>query len=304
MKVQVGVKSDPIESRYTFDWLFDLMADFHLRHMQLGSFYAMYELEDSWFVSLARRAERKGIQISSVFTSHRELSGFMSGDPSMEAATRRSWEKLLRIASAVGARSAGSSAGPLMRDTPQAREEGIRCYVRHMKELARMARGHGLRALTVEPMSSIFEFPSTAEDIRLLDAELDAFRGSDPDSMAPLYYCADISHGVADASRSVVADNWRMFELEIPHMWELHFKNTDSIFNSTFGFSREEQKRGIVDLSRLKGLIEANAERFPGKQLVGYLELPGPKVGRDYTDNQLGKMLRESLQELVAVFGA
>jgi ribulose-phosphate 3-epimerase len=152
-------------------------------------------------------------------------------------------------------------------------------------------------------MSSLFEFPSTPGEVARLDAEFDAHLAANRDSAVPLYYCADISHGVADVQEKVVADNWDMFEREIPHMWEFHFKNTDPIFNATFGFSREERARGIVDLTRLKGIIERNADRFPAAEVTGYLELPGPKTGRDYTDCALGKMLSDSLEALTEVFG-
>ncbi len=303
MKLHLGVKSDPIEYRYTFDWLFGVMAEFGLRRLQLGSFFAMYEVEDAWFTELRKRAEKKQVRISSFFTSHRELGGFMSGDPHLEAATRRSWERLIHLASITGADSAGSSAGPVMRDRPGTREAGIQCYFRHIKELSLLARRKGLSALTVEPMSSVFEFPATPEEVRRLDGESDAYYSANLDSAVPLYYCADISHGVADAEERVIADNWQMFELEIPHMWEFHFKNTDRIFNSTFGFSREERERGIVDLTRLKALIEKNADRFPRPDVTGYLELPGPKIGRDYADCHLPKMLADSLEALTRVFG-
>jgi hypothetical protein len=32
--------------------------------------------------------------------------------------------------------------------------------------------------------------------------------------------------------------------------------------------------------------------------MTGYLEIPGPKVGRDYSDPLLGRMLMESLEAL------
>jgi hypothetical protein len=58
-----------------------------------------------------------------------------------------------------------------------------------------------------------------------------------------------------------------------------------------------------VDLERLRALIDANADRFPVRELVGYLELPGPKTGREYSDHLLGPALGESLAALKAVFG-
>ena len=44
--------------------------------------------------------------------------------------------------------------------------------------------------------------------------------------------------------------------------------------------SADEQARGIVDLARLKELIERNADRFPARELTGYLEINGPKIGQ------------------------
>jgi ribulose-phosphate 3-epimerase len=107
---------------------------------------------------------------------------------------------------------------------------------------------------------------------------------------------------MADAEGRVAHDNWSLFEMEIPWMWDFHFKNTASIFNSTFGFGPEERERGIVDLERLKRLIDGNADRFPVREITGYLEIAGPKTGRKYTDNHLKRMLVDSLEALKSVY--
>jgi len=303
MKVHLGVKSDPIESRYSFDWLFDIMQGQGIHRLQVGTSYPTFSAEDQYFKRLRAKAEKKDVRISSLFTSHRELGGFASGDPLLEQDARRGWERIIHVAALLGAESAGSNAGITMRDQPHLRERGIRVFFDSVKGLLRTARSAGLKTLTVEPMSSIWEYPSTASEIRELTAELDAFTAANPDSTVPLLLCGDISHGVADAEGRVVHDNWSLFELEIPWMWEFHFKNTDAIFNSTFGFGPDEQARGIVDLHRLKDLIDQNAGRFPARAVTGYLELGGPKVGREYSDPQLERMLVQSLEALRAVFG-
>ena len=89
-------------------------------------------------------------------------------------------------------------------------------------------------------------------------------------------------------------DNWSLFERQIPFMGAFHIKNTDRHFDATFGFSAEERRRGIVDLERLRGLLERHAGRFPVRPLVGYYETGGPKIGRDYSDRNLERDLRES----------
>jgi hypothetical protein len=302
MKLHLGVKSDPIENRYTFEWLFDLLRGLGVHHVQMGSSYPTFSAEDSWFLRLRAQAEKRDVHISSVFTTHRELGGFASGDPVLEAGARKGWERLIHVASLVGAGSAGSNTGIVMRDQPHLRESGIRRFSEQGRSLLGIARRAGLSALAIEPMSSVWEYPSTPDEVAALMADFAPYHAANPESTVPLLLCADISHGVADAEGRVVHDNWSLFEREIPWMWEFHFKNTDAIFDSTFGFSPKERERGIVDLHRLKGLIDANTDRFPAPDVIGYLEIGGPKLGREYADRHLERMLVDSIQALKAVF--
>lgn len=304
MNLKLGVKSDPIENRYSFDWLFGVMAELKVTELQMGSSFPTFTADEDYFRRLRRRAEARGIRIASLFTSHRELGGFSSGDRSLEATARWGWERMIRVAALVGAKSVGSNAGIVMRDQPELVEPGLACFFKNMKELMKIARREGLDALTIEPMSSTWEFPSTPAQLARLTSELDPVHVHDPDGTVPVYLCADISHGLADEQRRVLHDNWTMFELEIPWMWEFHFKNTDAIFNSTFGFSEAEQARGIVGLERISAILERNASRFSTPSPIGYLELPGPKLGREYTDVLLKGELVESLAALRRFFPA
>jgi len=301
MNFHLGVKSDPIESRYSFEWLFDLMAGCRVHRLQMGSSSPVYFAGDEFFRGLRRTAEKKGIRITSMFSSHRDL-GFAHADPLLDDSTRRGWERMIHVASLVGAQSFGSNACLVMRDQPETREPGLRAFYEHMRALLAFARSKGLAALTVEPMSSLYELPSTPEEVRAICEELAAWHAAHASTTVPLHLCGDISHGIADADGKVMHDNWSLFEMQIPWMREFHFKNTDAIFNSTFGFGPEERKRGIVDLALLKSLIRSNAGRFPCGELTGYLEIAGPKVGREYADRHLERMLVESLQALNAVF--
>jgi ribulose-phosphate 3-epimerase len=298
MTIHLGVKSDPIENRYSFDWLFGIMADFQVSRLQMGSSFSTFTAEEEYFRGLRASAEKKGIRIASVFTSHRELGGFASGNASLEANTRWGWERLIHVARLLGADSAGSNAGNLMRDQPDLRERGLRSFFSNMKELLRFARKEGLQAIVIEPMSSIWEYPSTPDQLQEMTSVFDAEYAAQPRETVPVYLCGDISHGVANEEKRVLYGNWEMFEQEIPWMWEFHFKNTDAIFNTTFGFGADERSRGIVDIKRLKTLLEKNATRFPIDEVTGYLELPGPKIGREYSDGLLRGQLEESLAAL------
>jgi len=301
MKLELGIKSDPIEYRYSFDWLFSLMKEQGVHFLQLGSFFELYSVEAEYLTDLRRRADSFGIRIKSVFTAHRELGGFFTGNPHLERAARKNWERLIEVAALVGADYVGSNPGAAYRDRLADKERGLACYVRHMQELSTLAKEKGIKALTIEPMSCLAEPPSTPEEIRSLMTLLAGYHRANPATTVPYYLCGDISHGVADQERNILHDNIELFEIGLPWMCEFHFKNTDAIFNATFGFGPEERRRGIVDAEEVTAIAHRHATEWPVEEVVGYLEIGGPKHGRDYSDHLLGQQLSESIEHIKAV---
>jgi hypothetical protein len=298
MHIEIGVKSDPVEYRYSYEWLFALMRDQGVARLQLGSFFELYSLPDDYFVDLRRLADSYGIAVGSVFTAHRELGGFFSGDPRLERAARNNFERLLKVGALVGARYVGSNPGSVYRDRPQDKDRGLRCYLGHMKELSHLARGLGLEGLTMEPMSCLSEPPSTPDEIKGMMDELGGYHRANQGSTVPVYICGDVSHGVADKEKKVLHGNMELFEYALPWMCEFHFKNTDSLFNSTFGFGPAERERGIVDVREVLAVARSREKEWPVQEVVGYLEIGGPKLGRDYSDHLLRDQLVQSLEYL------
>jgi ribulose-phosphate 3-epimerase len=302
MNIQLGIKTDPIETRYSFDWLFDLLAEEGIANVQLGSFYELYVLEDSYFTELRAKAESRGLRIKSLFTAHRELGGFFVGDPHMERAARQGFDRLMEVAALVGADYVGSNPGAVYRDHSEKKEAGTATYFRHLKELSRKAKTLGLKGLTMEPMSCMAEPPTTPEEMRRYIGTMQSDHAAHPNETVPTYLCGDISHGLCDANKNILHSNLELFVAALPMMCEFHFKNTDAIYSSTFGFNEEEQKRGIVDLAEIRRLCDTHSSQWPVNDIVGYLEIGGPKTGRDYTDPHLGKELRESLRAIKTAF--
>jgi ribulose-phosphate 3-epimerase len=298
LKLELGIKSDPIEYRYSFEWLFSLMQRMGIRHLQLGSFFELYHLDDGYFLDLRELAATYEVRISSVFTAHRELGGFFAGDPRMEQVARRSYERLIRVASLLGARYVGSNPGAVYRDRMDEKAQGISRYISHLEELSALARSLGIEALTIEPMSCLAEPPTTPGEIRSMMTDLSSYHTAHPDSTVPFYLCGDISHGYADSAKSIIYSNFELFEYAIPWMCEFHIKNTNAIFGSTFGFTSSERNRGVVDIGELMGIVKAYADVWPVDEVVGYLEIGGPKLGRDYSDHLLGGLIAESIAHL------
>ena len=302
MNIQLGLKTDAIETRYSFDWLFDLLAEEKIHNVQLGSFYELYVLEDSYFTDLRSKAESRGLKIKSVFTAHRELGGFFVGDIRMERAARKGFERLIEVAALVGADYVGSNPGAVYRDKAANKDNGTAIYLRHLKELSRKAKKLGLKGITMEPMSCLAEPPTTPAEMRHYIGEMQADHAAHPGETVPAYLCGDISHGLCDADKKVIHSNIDLFLAGLPMMCEFHFKNTDTIYSSTFGFNDEENKRGIVDLREIRRLCDQHAKDWPVNDVVGYLEIGGPKTGRDYTDPHLGRELRASLRAVKTAF--
>ncbi len=303
LALHVGVKTDPVEYRYSYAWLFKLMAEEGVFHAQLGSFFELYQLPDDYFVQLKNEAAACGVTISSIFTAHRELGGFFRFEhPAWAEVTRRNYRRLIQIAALLQVRCVGSNAGAVLRDQMHHKQEGMQRYLEFMHEMQAYAHQCGVTCLTIEPMSCLAEPPTLPAELHAVAQTLLDYHRQHPDSTATVGYCTDVSHGHADRDGQVQWDNMQLLAESLPYLREVHLKNTDAIFNATFGFSAEERARGIVDIPAVVELLQNQAAKIPVPEIVGYLEINGPKFGRDYTDFKLEPMLRESLRYLREAF--
>lgn len=298
MNFDIGIKADPIQYRYSYPWLFGLMDKLDVRNLQFGSFFEMYSLPDRYFQRIRKQADDYGISIRSCFTTHRELGGFFFEDEDMQQVAMEAYRRYIEIGVLLGADSVGSNPGSVLRDQSGYKDQGSENYLNAMSELSRYARKAGLKALTVEPMSGLAEPPSTPDEITEYMTRMEKVCSEDPEGMVPVLLCNDMAHGIADSQRRIVHDNMDLFEHCIPWMWEFHIKNTDSHFDSTFGFSPDEIERGIVDLSEVRRVVEKSAGKFPVENPVGYLETSGPKLGRDYSDHYLESQIEASIRSI------
>jgi ribulose-phosphate 3-epimerase len=278
------------------------LAEEGVRYVQLGTFFEIYQLPDEYFQRLRREAEDSGVQILSIFTAHRELGGFFIDEPGWEAVARRNYERLIQVGALLGAESVGSNPGAVYRDRMGVKRRGVDCYVRHMKELMELAHRKGVACLLIEPMSCLAEPPTLPEEIRGLADQLTAYHDQHPKSTARIGYCTDIAHGYADRDLNLGYDHLELLAATLPHLVEVHLKNTDEQYSSVFGFGPEEREAGIIQIEPVRQMLLSRADEIPVDRLVGYLEIGGPKLGRDYSDKDLANQLRESLGYLKEVW--
>jgi len=302
LTLQLGVKTDPIEYRFSYEWLFRLMAEEGVQHAQLGSFFEMTLLPDEFFVHLRRQAEQYGIRISSVFTTHRELGGCFRSEPGWEDVTRRTFRRFIEIGALVGADTVGGNAGAVLRDQMHTKDAGMQRYLRFIKEMLAYAHRCGVPCVTIEPMSCLAEPPTLPEEIRAWGEELTAHQTSHAAHTATFGYCVDVAHGYVNQEGHLVWDHMQLLYAALPYTRALHLKNTDQRYEATFGFTEEERARGIIQIPAVRELVLTHADQLPVDTLVGYLEISGPKLGRDYSDYQLERQLRGSFRYLKEVW--
>jgi ribulose-phosphate 3-epimerase len=303
LRLHLGVKADPVEYRYSYDWLFSLCASEGVYRIQLGTFFELYQLPDAYFVDLAERATRHGVAITSIFSAHRELGGFMRDDgPGWDVVARRSYERLIEVGAILQVESVGASAGGVLRDHIGHKDARVATYLSQMKVLMHFAREAGIHTLTIEPMSCLAEPPTLPEEIAQFGRELSDYHAAHASSTAAIGMCTDVAHGYVDEHGRTVWDNMQLLEAALPGTTELHLKNTDARFDSTFGFTDADRAKGVVDITAVRDLLLGYAGRLPVRELTGYLEIGGPRVGRDWSDRQLEGLLRGSLRYLKSTF--
>ena len=118
LRLHLGVKSDPIEYRYSYEWFFQILAEEDVHFVQLGSFFEAYQLPNEFFLCAAQtRPKTFGIRIASTFTAHRELGGVMREEPGWQEVADRMYRRWIDIGALVGADSVGSNPGAVLRPT-------------------------------------------------------------------------------------------------------------------------------------------------------------------------------------------
>jgi sugar phosphate isomerase/epimerase len=251
---------------------------------------------DEWFTDLRRKAADHGVSITSVFSAHRELGGFFRDDgPGWEDVARKNFERLIDVAALLGASlSPAPTPAPSCATGWAQSSQGSENFLKNFRELQKRAADKGIEWLTMEPMSCLAEPPTLPEEMKAyMDAVLPA-----GDGVARAGYCVDISHGYANEKEEVIHDPMALLKAALPYTCEIHLKNTDAIFGSTFGFGPAELKKGTIDVAAFRDLLLAEAKTVPVDTMIGYLEIGGPKTGRDYSDLHLERNLRESLAHL------
>lgn len=234
-----------------------------------------------------RACERHGARVTTTFTgNYTRLNSLCHPDPAVRAHWRAWLERLVDIASDLGAKATGSQIGILTyaddRD-PTRRAERFAVARDHWHALAAHAKARGLDCLMWEPMSISREFGETIDACRRDHAALN------DGSPLPILLNADIDHGDVTSSNPDDTDPYawaRAFAAVSP---VVHIKQSSMDKGGHRPFTAEYNAKGRVIPQRLIEALEA------GGGADNELVFEFTFREREPTDSQVVAALKESV---------
>jgi len=222
-----------------------------------------------------------GVEIASVLTFYRDNVSVAHPDPAIREVAMLVMESMAVQAGEYGAKYVGASLGTVLAEdfaNERVRAKLFNAAAEAWKKWMEMAHREGLRGVNIESMSTLREPPATIRSARKWLSELNDYHRRKPDTTVPCHLCYDLGHGPTEAEDDSPADrdfaSW--FEAFGDAIVEVHIKNTDSGFISTWPFTDEYKEFGIIDLDRV---AEAMRDHLRAPEVYVMVEVPG-KRGR------------------------
>ncbi|MDP6379999.1 MAG: TIM barrel protein [Phycisphaerae bacterium] len=232
---------------------------------------------------VAEYGDKIGVDIVSVLTFFRDSVSIAHHDPDISAAAWTVMESMVAQAGSYGAKLVGGSVGTVLADDFADIDQRKKLFARTMdawKRWMELAHREGVGAVNVEAMSTLREPPATIPSGREWMAELCAFHSANPDTTTPATFCYDLGHGPTEKEEHSPADRdfaaW--FEAFGDVIAEVHIKNTDSGFISTWPFTDAYKETGIIDLDRV---AEGMRDYLRAPDVYVMVEYPGKRGRRD-----------------------
>lgn len=230
---------------------------------------------------VAEYGDKIGVDIVSVLTFFRDNVSIAHHDPDISDAAWTVMESMAAQAGSYGAKLVGGSVGTVLADDFADAATRDKLFERTRdawKRWMEVAHREGVGAVNIEAMSTLREPPATIPSGREWLADLAAHHRENPDTTAAVTLCYDLGHGPTEEEEDSPSDRdfaaW--FEAFGDVIAEVHIKNTDSGFISTWPFTDAYKEAGIIDLDRT---CEAMRDHLRAPDVYVMAEYPG-KRGR------------------------
>ncbi len=258
---------------------------------------------EKFHLQIGEYAHKIGIKIATTFNFYRDNYSLTHSSAQFREVGLNTLKAILLQAECYRkaghpTKYAGASFGSLYKEdylNKELRKQLLRYGMDAWKELMQEGARIGLSGLTVEHMSTLREPPATIEQAVEMLGEFNQYHRLNPDSTVPVFLIYDTGHGVSETEGSQsdrrFSDWFKTFPADIV---EIHLKNTDQDFQSTWPFTKKYRKEGIIDEF---ALIEAARDYLQGPELYLILEMGGKK-GREIGEKATLTNILESAENV------
>lgn len=234
---------------------------------------------------VGEHARRIGVSIVGILTFYRDNVAIAHPDPEIRRSAETVMESEAEQAACYEARFCSASFAAMHREdyeNPERRGRLFREATDAWKRWMMACRSSGIERVLIETAGALREGCSTIEQTRRTLAELDRAYEADPGRYAPVGLCYDTGHGVSPEEGDDRERDFRAWFSAFPdRINEIHLKDTDPEFLSTWPFTGPGKGRGIIALVEV---IRAVREMLTVPEVYLFLETPGKRgrsVGED-----------------------
>ncbi len=309
-RIQFGLNLNFAKYVYSPRRALEVAKDLGVRHVEMVSDLdfgpAFYLRSPETFRvhhrDVAAAARELDVTITSVLTTYRDSGAIGSPNREIRESARLVGRSIIEQGASYGAASVGISFFTANHDEVADPESFDLAYARALeiwKGWMTDARRLGVERLLIEMAAARREACSTIEDTRRTLGQLAAHHRAHPDTTVPVGLCYDTGHGISpeespnDEDRDFRA--WLRAFPDVTH--EIHLKNTDNRFLSTWHFTDEVEKSGRGIIQPLE-VLRCVKETLTVPTVIIVLEMPG-KRGRRIGEEEAIAEHRQSIRKTV-----
>lgn len=272
------------------EWCRIIAEELKLRYVQFS-----WDLLDPGVSQPARRkmserikktAENYGLEIHTTFPGIASYSfnQLLHPDVGIRHDALRWCEEAVFMTSEMGARGTGGPLGAFsMRDfnTPSRKESLIKQLIESLQHLAQLAALEDQEFFLWEPTPLAREICHTMEEARNFHTEVN--KGS----AVPINFCLDVGHQCAVDTSGKDRDPYAWLEEFAPLSPAIHIQQTDGILDSHWPFTKEFNKKGIIEPERILKSIQKSGtdEVYLFLEIIHPFEADEKKVLEDIKES-------------------
>jgi len=267
MQINLGVNLSFVGTRWIKpeEWTRIVAEDLKVKYIQffsdiLDPIFTPLKLRRKTCHKIKKLCQRYGIVIQSNFsgTIPHCLNLLFHPDKEMRDAAVKWFENGIEDTLQMGSFGYGSFLGALPQKAlldDKEKNSLIEELLSKWGYLSKVGKEKGLKFMLFEPMSCRREIPSTISETRWWYKKLNEV------SELPVYLLIDVGHGNVDSPNRKDVDPYAWVEEFSRETLVVHLQQTDKITSKHWPFTKEYNRKGIIDAERIIKIFQNRGEK-------------------------------------------